>query len=283
MTKPISRYVREWEQNAKADALWVILTDPGCYGRKWDPEKFFATGVEEIRRVFDYMYENGVEVADGTFLDFGCGVGRLSKALRARFPAGYGVDISERMICLAREYVQGVTFHVNQKVSLDWLVNDSIDFVYTHIVLQHIPARFQRSYLDEFLRVLKPGGLAVFQVPVEVIHPAVSAPGLWISTKRRVKDAFPWLVSAKRRLFPGNGASYEFRYEMHTLPHEEIEEICRLRKCLIEKAPATNSCEADHNGKVEFYDHTVHRPLLEQSSGTNLYLSRMYFVRKPRG
>lgn len=283
MTKPMTQYAREWEQNAAADALWVILTDSRYYGRKWNREEFFATGEEEIRRVFDYMHENGVTVPDGTFLDFGCGVGRLSKALRARFPAGYGVDISERMICFAREYVEGVSFRVNQEASLGWLANDTLDFVYTHIVLQHIPVPFQRSYIDEFLRVLKPGGLAVFQVPVEVIHPAENPPPLSIRIKRRVKDAFPWLVSAKRSLFPGNGACHEFRYEMHTLPHEEIDEICRQRKCLIEKYPATNSCDADHNGKVEFYDHAVHRQLLEQSPGTNLYLSRMYFVRKPRG
>jgi hypothetical protein len=41
MTKPLADYAREWQGNAQADALWVILTDPKYYGRKWDIDKYF--------------------------------------------------------------------------------------------------------------------------------------------------------------------------------------------------------------------------------------------------
>jgi hypothetical protein len=37
--------------------------------------------------------------------------------------------------------------------------------VYTNLVLQHIERRYTEGYLVEFLRVLRPGGVLVFQLP----------------------------------------------------------------------------------------------------------------------
>ena len=39
------------------------------------------------------------------------------------------------------------------------------DFIYSNIVLQHIPREAQFGYVREFGRILKPGGIAVFQTP----------------------------------------------------------------------------------------------------------------------
>ena len=278
MNKSIQKYAREWEQNAEADALWIILTDKRYYGNKWDKEEFFVTGEEEISRVFNFMGEHQIEVPKGLFVDFGCGVGRLSRALRTRFSAGMGIDISEKMVDLARMYVPGVDFCVNQQSNLSWLRNESVDFFYSHIVLQHIPNDFQRSYIDEFLRILRPGGLAVIQIPIEIIHQVIQKQSLTIRFKHSIKEAFPYLVYIKRRLLP---PVHEFHLEMHALPHDEIVKICRNRGCIIELASATNSCNADNNGKVEFYDLEGHKRKLEQSGKLNQYLSGMYFIRKP--
>jgi hypothetical protein len=43
----------------------------------------------------------------------------------------------------------------------------SFDFIYSDIALQHIPPDQSRAYIAEFLRVLRPGGLAVFQLTAE--------------------------------------------------------------------------------------------------------------------
>jgi trans-aconitate methyltransferase len=48
-------------------------------------------------------------------------VGRLSKALRKRFKAGYGIDISPTMIASAKKYVEGVNFiHKNTATLAQW-------------------------------------------------------------------------------------------------------------------------------------------------------------------
>jgi ubiquinone/menaquinone biosynthesis C-methylase UbiE len=281
MTKSLQRYADEWQKNAEADALWVILTDSRFYGKKWDVEAFFATGYEEIDRVFSFMEKTSVKIPSDTFLDFGCGVGRVSKALREKFRSGYGVDISKKMIEHARNYVQGVEFIANQTNSLDRFPDNSIDFVYSHIVLQHIPNEYQKGYIDEFLRILAPGGLAVFQIPVRLIHPEEIKPGAFYRFKQSIKRTFPFLVSLKRWIIPPKNFHFDFKYEMHPLPDDIVRRICKIRKCNIEASPATNSCDPDHNGKVEFYNLVEHERVLEQSDESNLYLSCMYFVRKP--
>jgi hypothetical protein len=145
-------------------------------------------------------------------------------------------------------------------------------------VLQHVPNDFQRSYIDEFLRILRPGGLAVIQIPIEIIHQVIPKQSLTMRFKQSIKDTFPYLVYIKRWLLP---PVHEFHLEMNALPHDEIVTICRNRGCIIELASATNSCNADHNGKVEFYDLEGHKRKLEQSGKRNQYLSGMYFIRKP--
>ncbi len=281
MTKRLDEYAKEWQGNAEADPLWVILTDSRYYGRKWDVAEFFSTGEEEIDRVFSFMDSASIGASSGTFLDFGCGVGRISRALRRRFEHGFGIDISPKMVELARTYVNGVEFITNQADSLAGFDDASVDFVYSHIVLQHIPNEYQQRYIDEFLRVLRPGGLAVFQIPIDIINPRKIKTPLAYRVKQAVKRGLPFLVVLKRMLFPSKTAHHELRYERHPLPHSAIQSIIEKRGCLVEASPATNSCESDHNGRVEFFDLTEHRRTLEQSGTSNRYLSCMYFVRKP--
>jgi ubiquinone/menaquinone biosynthesis C-methylase UbiE len=52
------------------------------------------------------------------------------------------------------------------------------DLVYTMIVLQHMPQTFQREYVREFFRVLKPGGVAMFEMPD---GPDYHHPNDWLS------------------------------------------------------------------------------------------------------
>jgi SAM-dependent methyltransferase len=185
------------------------------------------------------------------------------------------------MINIARTHVDGVEFLVNESASLSQFKENSIDFVYSHIVLQHMPNEYQKRYIDEFLRVLRPGGLAVFQIPVDIVHKLEMSPSLAYFVKRKLKEWLPVLVSIKRALVPAKKFHNDFRYEMHSLSDAQIRCICDRRGCVIKAAPATNSCEPDHNGRVEFFDIAAHRKLLEASQLPNRYLSCMYFVSKP--
>lgn len=280
-SKPLlDRYAADWQKNAEVDPFWAILADPKFNNGKWNVAFFFATGDEEINRVFKFMEEKSIPLPAGSFLDFGCGVGRVSKTLRRRFQFGYGVDIAPKMIELARAYVDGVNFIINQSDSLSQFNDNSIDFIYSNIALQHIPNPYQQKYIKEFLRILRPGGLAVFQIPIELINPKDIKPNCTYFFKTTIKHWFPFLVRLKRRLSTKREATPEFKIEMHILSQEIIEKICEKAKCIIECSVGTNSCDADHDGKVEFHELAEYRKELENSQRINLYLSCMYFIHK---
>ena len=157
-----------WDRQAHDDPMWAILTDPAKAGGGWNAEEFFATGTHEIGVFMKRAAEWGVPVSRRSALDFGCGIGRLSQALADYFDHVYGVDISPKMIELARQHNRkGVRceYLCNVEGDLKRFADHSIDLIYSWITLQHMRPRYARGYMREFLRVLAPGGLLLFQYP----------------------------------------------------------------------------------------------------------------------
>jgi SAM-dependent methyltransferase len=159
---------KNWDELGKVDPLWAILTDPSRKGGKWDPEEFFASGRGEIAGIMQRAQALGFPARREAALDFGCGVGRLTQALCAWFERGCGVDIAPSKIELARRYnTHGgkCEYLLNADNDLRIFPDDHFDLVYSIIVLQHMEPRYSTSYIREFVRVLRPGGLVAFQIP----------------------------------------------------------------------------------------------------------------------
>jgi SAM-dependent methyltransferase len=156
-----------WHALGEDDPLWAVLSDPGKRGGRWDAQSFFEAGEQEIASIAARCAALGRPRTQGLALDFGCGVGRLSRALAARYAQVIGVDISPSMLAHARELHAQCTnlrFVENATSALDFLASGSVDLVYSVITLHHMPASLQLGYIAEFLRVLAPGGIAVFQI-----------------------------------------------------------------------------------------------------------------------
>ena len=159
-----------WEEAARRDPLWAILSDPAKSNRGWTLADFFETGRREISLLLHELSTLGQVPASGTALDFGCGVGRLTQALARSFISVIGIDVSPTMIQLARRlnrYPDRVEYVLNARPDLSLLPSAALDFLYSDIVLQHIPPPQSRVFVAEFLRLLRPGGLAVFQLTAE--------------------------------------------------------------------------------------------------------------------
>jgi len=164
---------RNWETLARHDAFWSILTDPSKRRGGWGTDEFFQVGVREIDALLARCRALGRD-PKGVALDFGCGVGRLTQALAPHFELVHGVDISPTMIEKARQlnrHGDRCRYIVNQTDKLGTMGDATVDLIYTNIVLQHIERHFMESYLREFLRILKPGALLVFQVPSRIRAP----------------------------------------------------------------------------------------------------------------
>ena len=175
-----------YEQLGSEDPLWAILTDDRFRGNKWDPAAFFATGREEIAQVLRDLAAQGHKVGGGTALDFGCGVGRLTQALCVHFQQVIGIDISTTMIDGAikwNQHGERCRYLVNTTATIDAVADGTVDFVYSNITLQHSPPRYQVGYIAEFLRMLRPGGLAVFQVRIGPYRAPGSIADAWYRLK----------------------------------------------------------------------------------------------------
>jgi SAM-dependent methyltransferase len=192
-----------WEKHARRDPLWAILSDPAKKGRKWRLAEFFETGRREISILLYRLDSLNIPFPKGRALDFGCGIGRLTQALASDFESVAGVDIAETMIRLAdklNRFPDKVRYHVNPESHLKIFPDGSFDFIYSNIVLQHIEPRISQAYLEEFLRVLRPEGLLIFQLPSHL----------------RDKESLPQNVG------PMNDAAYSSRIKLEGVPESPL-------------------------------------------------------------
>jgi len=160
--------LKTWDGLGRNDPLWAILTEADKKGGRWNPEEFFATGVHEVAALMADVRSLGAAHGSRAALDFGCGVGRLTQPLAAHFAEVVGVDLSPSMIRQAQQYNRrrdGCRYLVNDSPDLARFSSGYFDFVLSYLTLQHIPPRYAKRYLQEFVRVVSSSGTICFQVP----------------------------------------------------------------------------------------------------------------------
>ena len=166
------RQAQDWNELAQLDPYWVILTAADKRFGGWDSDEFFAIGTIEVAALMDRIEQLGHPQHLERALDFGCGLGRITRALAQQFDECVGVDISEDMVRSAQDLnanVPGASFVVNVANDLARFDNASFDLVFSSIVLQHVPDRSTiEGYIAEFCRVVRPDGLGMFQLPSHI-------------------------------------------------------------------------------------------------------------------
>ena len=150
----------DWDRRARENAPFYVCTTASD-----TPASFAESGERDLElHVLD-----GLPVSrDWRVLEIGCGVGRLVKPLSSRVARVVGVDVSDEMLRRARDYCAGSSNVLLQRTDgrLDFLAADSFDFVFSHIVFQHLPRKaYVETYFREAFRVLAPGG--IFRVQVD--------------------------------------------------------------------------------------------------------------------
>jgi ubiquinone/menaquinone biosynthesis C-methylase UbiE len=158
---------RNWQELGRKDPLWAVLTTESQRGGRWDVDAFLATGLREIEAALAYVGSLGLDPPRGRALDFGCGVGRLTQALTDHFAEVDGVDVAASMIERARglnRHGDRCRFRLNESADLSAFPDRTFHLVYSNITLQHMPRSLMRRYVGEFLRVLAPEGVVVFEL-----------------------------------------------------------------------------------------------------------------------
>jgi SAM-dependent methyltransferase len=166
----IEQHKKNWEKLGELDPLWAVLSDNSKRFNNWDLEEFLKTGEKEVENIFSELKNLNITPVKNEVLDFGCGVGRLARHFLKYFSKYNGTDISRPMIEKAREINNGLQaeFFINE-ADLKIFSDNKFDFIYSGIVLQHLPNReLIKKYILEFKRILKNEGILVFQLPSKI-------------------------------------------------------------------------------------------------------------------
>jgi SAM-dependent methyltransferase len=177
------RSVDDWNTLGETQPYFAVLTDARFLRERMseaDREAFFASGEADVARIFEL-----IDFAPKSALDFGCGVGRLTRALSKRVDHVAGVDAAESMLRIARENVPNGSFSST-------IPNERFDLIVSLIVFQHIPARHGEALLDELLRHLD---------GVAAIHFTFRRPGSFLRRfARRIRARIPLVHRIAQRI-----------------------------------------------------------------------------------
>lgn len=129
--------MHDWDIIAARDPFFGVLSADEYRAARIDAQaiqRFYESGDQDIQRVLEWFDADlGARPTEGTALDIGCGVGRLSHAMARVMPSVVGYDISEVMLRIARD-----TAPANLTLT-HMLPPGPFDWINSYIVFQHIP------------------------------------------------------------------------------------------------------------------------------------------------
>ncbi|MFC1953984.1 class I SAM-dependent methyltransferase [Chloroflexota bacterium] len=164
----VTDQVRGWDLAARTEES-AMTYEAYFGGKSWCREEFFESGGMDVRTsIAEFLRDTNFPPAGKRALDIGCGIGRVTAALADIFDEVYGVDFSDNMIETATALHKdkpNLHFAANNGLDLSLFDDNSFDFCLAYFVFIHIP-RFEviASYIREIDRVLKPGGLYMFNI-----------------------------------------------------------------------------------------------------------------------
>ena len=142
-----------------ADSIRRVTGDP-------DETRFVLGGAVVFKNLENWLDEHGL--GWGAFpriLDWGCGVGRLTRYLISETGAAVtGIDVDPGAMAWCREHLPGGRFLAVGLHPPTVLADSSFDLVVAVSVLTHLSEDQQHAWLSEMRRITRPGGLLFLSV-----------------------------------------------------------------------------------------------------------------------
>jgi len=139
----------------EGEPFYGVLSDPRFLRANITPaalEEFWQTGRNEMHGYRQLIQAHFGDFSDASALDFGCGVGRLTRAMGEMCRQATGLDISPGMLVEARRHAPANVNYVSA------LGDETFDWLNSIIVFQHIPPQRGYRLLDDLLARVNSGG-----------------------------------------------------------------------------------------------------------------------------
>jgi len=167
-----ARIHKEWDLLAHNQPYWAVLTQNQYYLAHFNDHRaeFYASGAYAAEIFLAALRRNQINPKQlQSCLDYGCGVGRVTKFLAKQFPSVIGIDISQKFLDIARETMDSEKITNVSLLQCDRLqfleTLDPVDAIFSIITLQHNSPPVIAWTIKKLLSALKPGGVAYFQIP----------------------------------------------------------------------------------------------------------------------
>lgn len=206
-----------WGTFGKTEPFWGVLTHENFKQHSLNESelsKFYQSGKHEIDKLEKILNQHQSTFRDKIVLDFGCGVGRLTKPCSEICKKIYGLDIGQSYLDIAKKTVpSGDFFLVDSYNSLPKEVNN-IDIIYSLITLQHNRPILMKLYIFLLLKSLAKSGIALLHIPYKI----------------QGYTAYNDQIS---------------RMEMHFLNKDQVAQIVKSSSCMILSTIETDYCGKD--------------------------------------
>ena len=124
------------------------------------PDWYFSTGYGDALQILTTLEQHSFDLANlRSVLEFGCGTARVLRHFRNIESLSLaGSDANPKAIEWDRRNLPGIDFRINALEPPLPFAEETFDLVYALSVFTHIPLAWQRRWLEELRRVLRPEG-----------------------------------------------------------------------------------------------------------------------------
>ncbi|GAB4375939.1 MAG: hypothetical protein Kow00121_22280 [Elainellaceae cyanobacterium] len=214
LKKILSHIESVWTEYGATEPHWSVVSTSTFRSDVIDQniEAFYLSGKNEAINLRRLLKRTNIDTSSfQSTLEYGCGVGRVTRWLADIFPQVYGADISSNHLSLAETYFHQenvgniTTFSINSLEDIKQLPN--YDFLYSKIVFQHNPPPVMYLLLDTLCEKINSGGAGVFQIPTYCLNYSFSVSD-YIESMEEID-----------------------RMEMHVLPQPVVFDILKNHNC----------------------------------------------------
>ncbi|MCX7876551.1 MAG: class I SAM-dependent methyltransferase [Melioribacteraceae bacterium] len=126
--------------------------------------EYFKSGKIIYDNIRTSLYKTKVELPQNSnILDFGCGCGRLIRHFATENNYNlFGSDINNELINWCKVNLTFGNFSTNNILPPTNYENNFFDFIYARSVFTHLSEDYQKKWMNEIKRILKPNGVFYF-------------------------------------------------------------------------------------------------------------------------